>query len=469
MPRLSMWRENHTNDYRFFDKVISEQFTVGGTGVLLHKYLGTNPQANSYVTSNTTASGNTLYFGNVAPFEVGQTVQGAGIAANTVIFSTNSVVNSISLTSNVTSTINSGQSVSIFWKDTTTPEYQNQSARNIQDLLFLENRDRKYDTSVYSLRGVYTVTDNDFDLNQFGIFLSADTIYITFHLNDTVNTIGRKIMSGDVVELQHKKDYFPLNADIPSLLKRYYVVQDTTFAAEGFSQTWWPHLLRIKLTPLVDSQEYKDIINQITGVDSSGNTTPLGNYLSTLDKLLNINDAVIQQAQIDVPKSGTNIDELYVLPVNPDGSPGDPTGVSVNYTTMTVDSNINFAAVQATTPGTPSTLPTTPEKNLPAYLGGDGSAPNGWPVTAATSFPSNPNIGDYVLRTDFVPNRLFRFNGSRWFKVEDNVRTDLTPGPNNQTQRSIFVNNTETFTDIEGQTQPVRQSLSKALTPRADN
>ena len=247
MPRLSMWRENHTNDYRFFDKVISEQFTVGGTGVLLHKYLGTNPQANSYVTSNTTASGNTLYFGNVALFEVGQTVQGTGIAANTVIFSTNSVANSISLTSNVTSSINSGQSVSIFWKDATTPEYQNQSARNIQDLLFLENRDRKYDTSVYSLRGVYTVTDNDFDLNQFGIFLSADTIYITFHLNNTVNTIGRKIMSGDVIELQHKKDYFPLNADIPALLKRYYVVQDTTFAAEGFSQTWWPHLLRIKL------------------------------------------------------------------------------------------------------------------------------------------------------------------------------------------------------------------------------
>jgi hypothetical protein len=280
-------------------------------------------------------------------------------------------------------------------------------------------------------------------------------------------------MSGDVVELQHKKDYYPLNSDIPTLLKRYYVVQDTTFAAEGFSQTWWPHLLRIKLTPLVDSQEYKDIINQLTGNGGNGgnggNISPLGNYLSTLDKLLNINDAVIQQAQIDVPKSGTNIDELYVLPVNPDGSPGDPTGISVNFTNMTVDSNMNFAAVQATTPGSPTTLPTTPEKNLPAYLGGDGSAPNGWPVVAATSFPGNPNIGDYVLRTDFVPNRLFRFNGTRWFKVEDDVRTDLTPGPNNQTQRSIFVNNTDTFTDIEGQTQPVRQSLSKALTPRADN
>ena len=457
MPRLSMWRENHTNDYNFFDKVISEQFTVGGTGILLHKYVGTNTQANSYATSNSTASGRTLYFSNVATFEVGQTVSGIGISANTVIFSTNSAVNTVTLSSNVTSTISSGQPVNIFWKDGTQPVYQNQSALNIQDLLFLENRDRKYDTSVYTLRGVYNVNDNDFDLKQFGIFLSADTIYMTFHLNDTVAALGRKIMSGDVLELQHKKDYYPLNADIPAVLKRYYVVQDASFAAEGFSQTWWPHLWRVKLTPLVDSQEYKDILNQLTGNDA--NATPVGNYLSTLDKLININDAIIEQAEIDVPKSGTDTDNLYIEPINPDGSPGDPTGVQVDISTMTVDSSLNFASVQATTPDT----------DIPAYLGGDGSTPNGWPVTVGTSFPNSPTIGDYALRTDYVPNRLFRYNGTRWIKIEDSVRTSLTPGPNNQTQRSVFVNNTTTFTTKEGQTLPTRQSLSKALTPKADN
>jgi len=457
MPRLSMWRENHTNDYNFFDKVISEQFTVGGTGILLHKYVGTNTQANSYATSNTTSSGRTLYFSNVANFEVGQTVSGIGISGSTVIFSTNTSANTVTISSNVTSTISSGQPVNIFWKDGTQPVYQNQSALNIQDLLFLENRDRKYDTSVYTLRGVYNVNDNDFDLKQFGIFLSADTIYMTFHLNDTVAALGRKIMSGDVLELQHKKDYYPLDADIPSVLKRYYVVQDTSFAAEGFSQTWWPHLWRVKLTPLVDSQEYKDILNQLTGNDA--NATPVGNYLSTLDKLININDAIIEQAEIDVPKSGTDTDNLYIEPINPDGSPGDPTGVQVDITTMTVDSTSNFASVQ----------PTTPDTDIPAYLGGDGSTPNGWPVTVGTSFPSSPTIGDYALRTDYVPNRLFRYSGTRWVKIEDSVRTSLTPGPNNQTQRSIFVNNTSTFTTKEGQTLPTRQSLSKALTPKADN
>jgi hypothetical protein len=452
-----MWRENHTNDYKFFDKVISEQFTVGGTGVLLHKYIGTNTQSNAYPTANTTTSGRTLYFGNVSTFAVGQTVSGIGIAANTVIFSTNTTVNSITLSSNVTSTIGSGQPLNIYWKDATQPVYQNQSALNIQDLLFLENRDRKYDTSVYTLRGVYNVNDNDFDLKQFGIFLSADTVYMTFHLTDTVAALGRKIMSGDVLELQHKKDYYPLNADIPAVLKRYYVVQDASFAAEGFSQTWWPHLWRVKLTPLVDSQEYKDILKQITGTDA--NATPVGNYLSTLDKLLDINDAIIQQAEIDVPKSGTDIDNLYIEPLNPDGSPGDPTGQQVDITTMTVDSTMDYASADRV----------TPDSNIPAYLGGDGNTPNGWPVTVGTSFPASPNIGDYALRTDYVPNRLFRYNGSRWVKIEDSVRTDLTPGPNNQTQRSIFVNNTTTFTTKEGETMPTRQSLSKALTPKADN
>jgi hypothetical protein len=137
-----MWRPNHTNDYKFFDKLISEQFTVGGTGILLHKYIGTNTQANSYITSNSTTSGATLYFSNVANFEPGQTVQGVGIGANTVIVSTNTVSNTVVLSSNITSNISSGQSLSIFWKDATKPVYQNQSALNIQDLLFLENRDR---------------------------------------------------------------------------------------------------------------------------------------------------------------------------------------------------------------------------------------------------------------------------------------------------------------------------------------
>ena len=40
MPRISLWRPNHSNDYKFFDQRISEMFTMGGTDMNVHKYLG---------------------------------------------------------------------------------------------------------------------------------------------------------------------------------------------------------------------------------------------------------------------------------------------------------------------------------------------------------------------------------------------------------------------------------------------
>ena len=40
MPRLSLYRPEKGNDFKFIDRAINEQFQVGGTDVLLHKYLG---------------------------------------------------------------------------------------------------------------------------------------------------------------------------------------------------------------------------------------------------------------------------------------------------------------------------------------------------------------------------------------------------------------------------------------------
>ena len=40
MPRLSLYRPEKGKDYTFLDKTITEMFTVGGTDVFVHKYLG---------------------------------------------------------------------------------------------------------------------------------------------------------------------------------------------------------------------------------------------------------------------------------------------------------------------------------------------------------------------------------------------------------------------------------------------
>jgi hypothetical protein len=110
-------------------------------------------------------------------------------------------------------------------------------------------------------------------------------------------------------------------------------------------------------------------------------------------------------------------------------------------------------------------------------LTGDGVAPNGITTSAGIAFPNSATVGDYFLRMDYLPNRLFRYNGTYWSRVEDSVRTNLTPGAlsgnvalqSEQTVRDSYVNNTNTYTDTQGVTHTQRQSLSKALTPKADN
>ena len=47
MPRLSLYRENKSNDYKFLDRTIKEMFTVGATDLYIHKYMGPTNQGAS--------------------------------------------------------------------------------------------------------------------------------------------------------------------------------------------------------------------------------------------------------------------------------------------------------------------------------------------------------------------------------------------------------------------------------------
>jgi hypothetical protein len=460
VPRLSLWKDGaHTNDYKYMDRNISEMFTVGGTGILIHKYLGTNEQNLTKTTNSAQAvAGTTLSFSSTTDIDLGMFVTANAVTTGTTVVA--KTANTVTLSGNTTSAISSNTTVK-FYTDAAKPSYINQSASNIQDLLFIENRDRKYDSDVYAMRGIYQVQDVTFDLSQFGMFLQTGTLFMVFHINDMVATLGRKLMPGDVIELMHLKDYYPLDDSLPVALKRYYVISDCNNAAEGYSATWWPHLWRVKINPLTDSQEYKDILNQIkVDTDINGNTgnVTLGSVSSIINKYIEINDAILREAETNVPFSGYDIDHIYIKPTDPTGGPGDPAGVTADDGTVTGDTGIIDAAG-----GTMS-----PDATVQGYLTGDGKTPNGLPVYSGIAFPSNPLVGDYALRTDYLPNRLFRWDGRRWVKIEDNVRTTLTPGANSQTLRSGFINNTNTYINNTGEVTE-RQSLSQALKPKADN
>ena len=638
MPRLSLYRPQKSNDYKFLDRSIKEMFVVGGTDLYIHKFLGTS---------------------------------------------------------------NTGPS-----QDATQPQYDSLDPTNIQDLLFLETRDRTYDPNIYRIRGHYNVQNLDFDLSQFGLFLNNDIIFITIHYNDMIDLIGRKLMVGDVLELPHLTDYHPLNETIPIGLRRYYQVTDGNYASEGFSQTWYPHLWRIKCEPLVDSQEFANILSkpiqtdnylgnwdstteyvipagqtytitygdktyEITGALPNGTTIPAGiaptdpNYwqlsdaenlrdiLGRYNKNIEINNAAIQEAERLVPKTGYDRSQLYVVPTF-DGQPATPVNVVVNngapvptratvemvmnplyrnpspvlrigaaglqklwsFTPEDIDKlkqhvsvllktaklaperldtgsgqvdgtlvltaksmgaitapygtadntygtadqfppismtgleniigsttifvqeipkdlraqnvvvstirtdngtilqifppyarvvsvnrvNNSFVVDQATINDMPNgTLiqvepdfqyaisnemdfradcdprfqfiaRTSPDSfgYTNGYMIGDGSAPNGFPVQSGTAFPANPKVGDYCLRVDYLPNLLYRWDGSLWVRIGKDVRTGAGFTEADQSQLSTFINSTATTTLTDGSTIPQLQPLSSILTVQTD-
>jgi len=385
MPRISLYKPEKGKDYDFLDKTITEMFTVGGTDVFVHKYLGPkNPDEADATPSQ--------------------------------------------------------------------PRYDAVKETNIQDMLFMENRDRKYDPDIYVMRGIYNTQDVDFDMSQFGLFLTNDTLFMTIPINYSVKTLGRKIMPGDVLELPHLKDEYALN-DYQVALKRFYVVEDVNRAAEGFSQTWYPHLYRVKMKQIVDSQEFKDILDLPT---EEGSSQTLRDVLSTYDKEMQINNAILNQAEADSPQSGYDTTSLYTLQTDAEGKP--------ELVTTDIDQ------LDASTAGEfADRVNQTPDREgYQGYLLGDGIPPNGEAFGHGTGFPTATTKGDYFLRTDLMPNRLFRFDGQRWVRMEDKVRMDLSNTDTRQTQKTSFINNTNTGT-IAGETIIERQSLSKAMKPKADN
>ena len=395
MPRLSIYKPEKGNDYKFFDRTINEMFQVGGTDLFFHKYLGPYDQ------------GATNKDGPASPSQPRYTGTGPDSDAAAM------------------------------------------NERTIQDLLFLENRDRKYAPDIYTIRRIYNVQDIDFNLSQFGMFLQNDTIFLTVHMNDVVERIGRKPMSGDVVEFPHMKEDFSLDESIPIALKRYYVIEDVNRAAEGFSATWWPHLLRLKLKTMIDSQEFRDIIGDATTTGS------LASYMSTYNKEKEINDAIVDQAEVDAPKSGFTYKQYYVTPIDERGN--------------TRTDNVNTTERISSDKPINATIDTPASSHYGFYYDGDGVAPNGYPAGFGTSFPgSNVNKGDYFLRTDFLPNRLFRYDGVRWLKVEDSIRLTTTNDNTRANWKTQFINQSGTTT-INGLTTEQRQALSDALKPKADN
>ncbi len=362
MPRLTLYKPTKTNDFHFMDRQIREQFWIGGTGVNVHKYVGPAAQPDQ----NDPSQPNYIEGREVDP------LSGDFINIDSIINET-----------------------------------------KIQDLLFLENRDRKYDPDIYDLRGIYNVQDNDFDLTQFGMFLANDQFYMTFHTNDMVELLGRKLLPGDVLELPHLRDDLLLDAS-KGPVSKYYVVADGNRGAEGFSQTWYSHIWRVKLNPLTDAQEFNDILG-----DASDNATV--NYdISTYKSEFNVSDAVVASAAQDDPDGTSLLDHLYGF--------DHPTAGGV--------------VIQ------------------------DNTYNHGETIASGSAFPADANEGEYFIRTDFSPNRMFVRRGSKWNRSYDNV-TDKTWVDRTYNASDYITEDAKSMVNDEEFNR--KQAISDVILPRPDN
>lgn len=289
----------------------------------------------------------------------------------------------------------------------------------IQDLLFLENRDRRYDKTIYELRGQYNIQDNDqYDLTQFGLFLANDVVLMNFHIESMVEALGRKLMPGDVLELPHLRDDLLLGS--ADAINRFYVVQEGARPAEGYDPGWWPHLWRVKLGPITDSQEYRDILG--TGEEEGD----LRNLISKYQAEIDINDAVLEMAQQEVQFDPQWRDHAHLY----------------------YDAEV-------------------PDKPTIGFDFGGTIPPNGKQIVGSGStFPlETAQDGDYFLRTDFTPNRLFQKSGNRWIRIGDDNRQRWAAANKVLT---TFINNDRTSTLSDGEQAPEKTNLSKVVRPRTD-
>jgi hypothetical protein len=94
------------------------------------------------------------------------------------------------------------------------------------------------------------------------------------------------------------------------------------------------------------------------------------------------------------------------------------------------------------------------------------NVPNlGKPINTSfgNEYPSDPTKGDLYLRTDFLPNRLFKYNGTKWIEVDKN-QTDVYAYEERYIKHLIDeIDNgrydPDTLTDVER--EQIQQYLSK--------
>ncbi len=271
-------------------------------------------------------------------------------------------------------------------------DYVATDVTNVEDLLFLENRNRDYSTVPITLKVQYDVGETGTDFSRFGIDIPLQYIF-TISFARMVSLLNRPIVVGDIIELPNEMQY---NSKLVGV-KKWFEVTDTGWSAAGYAPNWQPILYRFTAEPLIANTGNRDVIGFTKNtLDSSD-----ADFLFDTQQVVNIqntsSDFIAASASQSVPETGTDVSDMIFS----DGLGNEPDPLPNTYT-----QTANYVE--------------------------DGLPPNNLPYTEGPDFPNAPIDGVYHRLTypgdTRIPTRLFMFSlvKTRWIYKETDRRNEYS-------------------------------------------
>ena len=275
-------------------------------------------------------------------------------------------------------------------------EYEETQLSNIQyDGGFLENRDRDYAELSIPIKMFYELVDAQTELTQYGFELDSQQVYFTVSFKQSVMTLGRPMVIGDVLEMPSEIQYTP---DLRSVHK-YMEVVDVSWSVEGYTPGWQPTLQRIIAVPMLASQETMDITGEPPKIVDDIGFMDLND--SQVVDLTTMNDRVRAQADLQSPQRGKDTHAVRHFSED-EVEAAKAVGIDIEKLNL---------------------------KQRAVYVE-DGLPPNNEPYTEGDKWPTNPTDGDwhrltYASSDNLIPARLFKWSGAkrRWVYSETDRRT----------------------------------------------
>lgn len=279
---------------------------------------------------------------------------------------------------------------------------------NIQDKILMENRDRAYETDPVLMKAYYALVEVQTELSRFGIELPSQTYALQISFTSCVAILGRPLVIGDIIRLPSETQY---SASLKPVYK-FLEVTDVTWAANGYTPTWIPLLLKVTVQPAYASEETQDIFGDLAEqkvVDGDGLMSQGNGRNPNFQDFSDIATFIKTTALDNVPENGRE---------------------TSGYIQEFTEEQLASAAKQGLNPALLKKIGL--KKN--ATYGEDAMPPNNAPFTEGPAFPLTPKNKDYHRMTyigpsEGIPARLYRYSTakSQWVFLETDWRELYNP------------------------------------------